>query len=98
MLAKTMIIVGILSGGRYMEQDFQTHKDKLRQQIEEQYGKLLYSYVTHICNASFLQKDAYYVGNIADDYMGNEIIKACETVGIDYSFSNIYWWIYSNRN
>lgn len=46
-----------MNGGRYMAQDFQNHKAKMKQQIEEQYGKLLYTYVTHIYNASFLKKD-----------------------------------------
>lgn len=41
-----------------MDQDFQNYKAKMKQQIEEQYGKLTYTYATHICNASFLKRDA----------------------------------------
>lgn len=52
-----MTIVGILNGGKYMDQNFQNHKEKLRQQIEEQLGKLVYTYETHLKNADFLQQD-----------------------------------------
>ena len=40
-----------------MDQNFQNHKEKLRQQIEEQLGKLVYTYETHLKNADFLQQD-----------------------------------------
>lgn len=46
-----------MNGGKYMVQDFQTHKEKLNQQIKEQYGKVIYTYTAHLKNAGFLQRD-----------------------------------------
>ena len=40
-----------------MGQDFQTHKEKLYQQLKEQYGKVVYTYTAHLKNAGFLQRD-----------------------------------------
>lgn len=40
-----------------MVQDFQTHKEKLYQQLTEQYGKVVYTYTAHLKNAGFLQRD-----------------------------------------
>ena len=40
-----------------MAQDFQTHKEKLYQQLKEQYGKVVYTYTAHLKNAGFLQRD-----------------------------------------
>ena len=40
-----------------MVQDFQTHKEKLYQQLKEQYGKVVYTYTAHLKNAGFLQRD-----------------------------------------
>ena len=41
-----------------MAQDFQQHKNKLYQQIQEQYGKLMYTYTCHLKMASILTKEA----------------------------------------
>lgn len=41
-----------------MEQDFQNHKQKLYQQIQEQYGKLVYTYTCHLKMASALKKES----------------------------------------
>lgn len=46
-----------MNGGKYMAQDFQTHKEKLYQQLKEQYGKVVYTYTAHLKNAGFLQRD-----------------------------------------
>ena len=47
-----------MNGGKYMAQDFQTHKEKLYQQLKEQYGKVVYTYTAHLKNAGFLQRDS----------------------------------------
>lgn len=39
-----------------MEQTFQTYKEKLFREIEEQYGKVVYSYTCHWKNAAFLKQ------------------------------------------
>ena len=46
-----------MNGEKYMVQDFQTHKEKLYQQLTEQYGKVVYTYTAHLKNAGFLQRD-----------------------------------------
>ena len=46
-----------MNGGKYMAQDFQTHKEKLYQQLKEQFGKVVYTYTAHLKNAGFLQRD-----------------------------------------
>ena len=51
------VFAGIMNGGKYMAQDFQTHKEKLYQQLKEQYGKVVYTYTAHLKNAGFLQRD-----------------------------------------
>lgn len=40
-----------------MEQNSLSHKQKLYQQIQEQYGKLLYTYTCHLKKASALKKE-----------------------------------------
>ena len=41
-----------------MEQNFLSHKQRLYQQIQEQYGKLLYTYTCHLKKASALNKES----------------------------------------
>lgn len=40
-------------------------------------------------HVAILKEKAYYIGNIADDYMGKEIIRALEECHVDYSYSKI---------
>lgn len=40
-----------------MEQNSQSHKEKLYQQIQEQYGKLLYTFTCHLKKAAALKKE-----------------------------------------
>lgn len=41
-----------------MEQDFHCHKEKVYQQVQEQYGKLVYTYTCHLKMAANLQTKA----------------------------------------
>lgn len=40
-----------------MENDIQKHKDKLYSQIQDEYGKLVYTYTCHFKIADRLQKE-----------------------------------------
>ena len=53
-----MIISGIKNGERSMAQNFQNHKEKLYQQISEQYGKLVYTYTCHYKKAASLERES----------------------------------------
>lgn len=41
-----------------MAQNFQTHKEKMYNQIQEQYGKLLYTYTCNMKQAALLEKES----------------------------------------
>ncbi|MBO5623848.1 MAG: SLATT domain-containing protein [Butyrivibrio sp.] len=41
-----------------MAQDFQSHKQKIYQQVQEQYGKLVYTYTCHLKRAATLKKES----------------------------------------
>lgn len=49
-----MYIVGTKTGGKYMEMNFQIHDKVLYNQIEEAYGKVVYSYTTQVIHAKRL--------------------------------------------
>ena len=51
-----MPITGIRFGGKYMEPNFQSHDTSLYNQIEEAYGKVVYTYTTQVIHASRLHK------------------------------------------